>query len=633
MLALAVAYGAVGSGAWRTAAWTGTAGALRLLAAAVIGASFIVVESLVLGVAELGTSRVPLILGAVTFAVVARLAVPAGGATGVAEVVDWMRLRRADAVAACAASGAAVGTLVWVWWRPFVGNDGMFQNLVQINGWMHSGRPGSRRRVLALAPVEAFPMTNDVILGWHVALTRSFAGASLWAVGGALVFALAASTVLRDRGVPALTRWSAVAAVALVPHFVAQTNSPKSDVAALAWVAVCAALAHASKRHPRLVVLAIAAGGLSIGSKSTTLPLVGLVLVVLVWEFRARTAYLAIGIAASTAVGGLWYVRNLVDHGSPLWPFTATPWGDPVAPIYAVAHSRFVSDPVATVRTQFGDWITVAAGGLLLVTVALVVAGALGSRVVRGVVLVAVGSLVVWGLSPVTGLDNEVLAGDVLTSTTRYLLPTMALGAAALALVSVDRPDRVPLVNGLFAVVIALDVAALVAEDSDAVPPMLMIGLTAVVAAVTGWLVARRSVPAGRWLAAVPVLVVVALGTGVGLAADGWTARHRESLAFGSAAVEAMLDDPGFRSGTATVAATNVIWSDLAGDEVRHDVILLPPDLDCPAYDELHRTSWLVLGEGSFVGVPDLPLRRGCLPDVEAFASGPGIVILAPASG
>lgn len=629
MLALLVGIGVLAAGAWRAAAWTHSSGALRALAAITIAATVVVVESLAFGLVGLGADRLVLLLGVVAFAAGAHRLVSTSDRASANPVSTGPEPERGARALRGALAGGGVACLGWALWRPFVGYDGMLQNLVQINGWIHSGRPGSQRRVLTVAPVEAFPMTNDIISSWFAALTRSFAATSLWAVGVAAVAAIAIATVLAECGVRSTVRWLAVASIVTIPHFVAQLNSPKTDVAALAWLAVCGAMALAARRHPRLLPLAYIAGGLSIGSKTTTLPLVGIIVLASFWRLRPPVAHVFAGLVGATGVGGVWYVRNLLEHGSPLWPFVATPWGDPVAAVFDVPESRFVADPVETLRTQFGDWSGVAAGGLVLVVVVGFLALIPRLQRVRTIGLVGVVSIVLWTLSPVTGLDNAPLADDVLTSTTRYLLPTMLLGALGSALLAEARPRARIAVQVLLGTVVLMNLVVLATETTDVIAPVgLLLAACAGGAVVAGAARSdhpRRVVPAVA-MASVSLLLVAF----VGWAADGWTERHRSALRLGGSAIDELLESAEHRDGSTTVSATNVIWSDLAGDELQHDVVLLEGDLACDDYRALVRTGWLVLAEGSFVGAPDLPLERGCLRGLRPFATDGDFVVFAP---
>ena len=123
-----------------------------------------------------------------------------------------------------------------------------------------------------------------------------------------------------------------VAAICLTPvlsHW--QMNGVYTDLPSMAWLVSAAALSAASVERPALLAPAIVAAGLSVGTKTTTLPLAGLALAAGLYvnrsHLRGLVRPLTIATATALAVGGYWYLRNLVDHGSPFWPLL---WGETV---------------------------------------------------------------------------------------------------------------------------------------------------------------------------------------------------------------------------------------------------------------------------------------------------------------
>ncbi|MGH9291067.1 MAG: hypothetical protein ACRD0V_22680 [Acidimicrobiales bacterium] len=629
---LGLAVASISFAAWRLASLAVPGGTLRALATATLAASIAVVQALALGLFGLGTSRVGLPVAAALTGAIAWATLPAPATTATQEAARWWaglsRPARA-VVGGTAAAGAA--WLGWVWWRPVVGYDGMLQNLLEVGRWLHDGRPGSRHRVFDLAPVEAFPLTNDVVLSWLAGMGRSFAVVAPWAITMAALLLAAVAWSARALGACRQAAWLAAGAVVTVPHVVAELTSPKTDVSALAWLACCGALLLGARDHPRLLPIALLAGGLSIGSKTTTVPIVAVVVAAAVWagrrEVARRPAALVAGLAGAVAVGGVWYLRNLVDHGSPLWPFASTPWGDPVAPVYQAGGSTFLEAPFETLRTQLADWLGVTGGGLLLVAVGLplaLVAGRTGVRLLAGLGLVAVAA---WMVSPVSGLDNEPLAADVLTSTTRYLVPAMTVTAIALAVVAARPRWRAP-GTGILAAVLAANVVACAGEGTPVMPPAALIA----VATAGGALVASGMPPhpPSRWVRALGASAGAALLASLAVAAYGWTGRHRDALRFGGAPIEALLADPAFVEGDEPVLVTNIAWSDLAGDALDHDVRLLPRDVGCDALDRARRQAWLVLIDAQFGGPADLPRERGCLADVDPTYLDEAIAVYAP---
>lgn len=628
---LGLAVASITFAAWRLASLAVPRGILRALATATLAPSIAVVQALALGLLGLGTSRVALPVAAALTAVVAWATLPAPRTTATHEAATWWAgLSRVERAVVGGTAAVGVAWLAWVWWRPVVGYDGMLQNLLEVGRWLHDGRPGSRHRVFDLAPVEAFPLTNDVMLSWLAGMGRSFAVVALWAITMAALLLVAVASSARSLGACRLAAWLAAGAVVTVPHVMAQLTSPKTDVSALAWLACCGALLLGTRDHPRLLPIALLAGGLSIGSKPTTAPIVAVVVVAALWagrrEIRRRPAALVAGLAGAVAVGGLWYVRNLVDHGSPLWPLASTPWGDPVAPVYQAGGSTFLEAPFETLRTQLADWLGVTGGGLLLVAVGLplaLVVGRTGVRLLAGLGLVAVTA---WMVSPVSGLDNEPLAADVLTSTTRYLVPAMTVGAIALAVLA-TQPRWRAVGIGILGTVLAANVVACAREGTPVMPPAALIA----VAAVGGAFVALARPPASHgWVRALGTMAGVAVLASLPVAANGWTGRHRDALRFGGAPIEALLADPAFVEGDEPVLVTNIAWSDLAGDALDHDVRLLPKDVGCDVLESARREAWLVLIDAQFGGPADLPRERGCLDGVDPTYLDEAIAVYRP---
>ena len=147
-------------------------------------------------------------------------------------------------------------------------------------------------------------------------------------------------------------------------------NEPNADVAALAWTVCAAALCAGCARRPGLLAPALLAGALGVGAKTTALVPVLAALALGVWAARrslgaVRTPLLS-AVAASAAVGGLWYLRNLILHGSPLWPFVAAPWGDPSPPLIEALDHSLLERPRATLAGNVDLYLRTLAGGTIL---------------------------------------------------------------------------------------------------------------------------------------------------------------------------------------------------------------------------------------------------------------------------
>jgi hypothetical protein len=636
---LVVSMCAIGAAASRVAALAAPRGLLRAIAAVVLGAAAIVGHALLLGLVSLGTT--PLVLAAAalaTWGAVRRLTgAPATSLSDDARTW-WGGADQGWRVATAAFLGGLMGWLVWLWRWPFVGHDGMLQNLLEVNRWIHLGTPGSQHRVFGIAPIESFPLTNDVAIAWLASFGRSFAVIAPWTLTSFVLLVTSLATVLGLLEVPRLVTAAVVAALVTVPHAVALVNSPKTDVPSLAWLAACAALALGAREHPRLLAVALLAAGLSVGSKPTTAPIVGVVVLAALWTHRRAlrplAAPLVAGVLGATAIGGVWYLRNLAQHGSPLWPLQATPWGDPKPPLFQFAGSTFLEDPRSTLAGQLTSWAGVAAGGLVLAPVGVLVALVARDRASRAVGLLGLLAVALWLVSPVTGVDNLPLAKDVLTSTTRYLMPVMGLGAVGLGLLARQPRWRVPVLVLAGALVI-WNLGAVSAISLEVMPSPLYLLAGAVLA--VGAAIVLTNVrqggkrPAGRTLTiALPALLIVALAGGVLVARDGWMGRHRQVLYFGGTPIDQLLSDERYVEGEHPVQMTNIAWSDLAGDDLAHDVVLLDPQVTCDELEAMAADSWLVLMGNAFLGDPDLPLQRGCLQGLEPIAEDVAIKVFAP---
>src|SRR5204863_431687 len=76
---------------------------------------------------------------------------------------------------------------------------------------------------------------------------------------------------------------------------------------------------------------------------------------------------LAWAVGLALAAGGVWYLRNLIAHGSPGWPFVSTWWGDPVPPLFDRVNFSLLDRPGATLEGQWATYRVALSGGIVLV--------------------------------------------------------------------------------------------------------------------------------------------------------------------------------------------------------------------------------------------------------------------------
>ena len=145
------------------------------------------------------------------------------------------------------------------------------------------------------------------------------------------------------------------------------------------------------------------------------------------------------------AVGGFWYVRNIVQHGSPLWPFVDLPWGDPSPRFLGAVDQTLLGRSRATLDGRLGEYEELLGGaallllGSLLVLVAGLVAPLRHAGLRRALIvsaLLAVASFLIWSVSWGTGMQ---ISPELATPTgwsisaLRYLLPVIAVAIVTVA--------------------------------------------------------------------------------------------------------------------------------------------------------------------------------------------------------
>jgi hypothetical protein len=459
-------------------------------------------------------------------------------------------------------------------------------------------------------PVGNYPLVNEVLGAWGAGLSRSFVAPALWPAAAFSLTGLAGWTGLRRLGVPAAAALLAVGALLSVPALVTQVAEPQTDLPALAWLVTAAALAACTRERPGLLAPALLAFGLAGGTKTTVL-LLGAVALVLGWRSaHPRLRELAPAAAAALLIGGLWYARNLVSHGSPLWPFAPGPFGDPTPKWLATIDTSFLERPLATLRAvrlrEYGQRLGVAP---LLALGAIAAPLAVRRREVTAAGAATVVALLAWMASPATGLPASPLVWmpeGWPESGTRYLLPVLASAALTIALVT-KRPGRMAkAATAVLGATLIGDLVVLAARGAPFLPPV-ELAVAALVGAVVAALAGRA--PAGPRLprpalAALAALALVTAVAGLSFASDGYVGRHArvgESSALGSDVVAWMAARPDFRDGGEPVAiASRAMIAPLAGDRLQHRLELVPQREPCPRVLARARQGWLVASPPQF---------------------------------
>jgi len=403
------------------------------------------------------------------------------------------------------------------------------------------------------------------------------------------VVATAAGFVgLRALRVPRPVAALAVAALLSTPICIQQLGTPSTDIPALCWLICAAALAARSIEQPGLVAAAIVAAGLAIGTKTTPVPLALLVVALLVWRNRERLrvgrGLLVVSGLTALAVSAPWYVRNLIDHGSPLWPFKALPGGDAVPPAWSLLGPSFLQDPAASVSGRVTPYLEALEGGLLLL-VGAALSGLLTRRradiAASGVAVLA---FLLWAAAPSTGQPETPIFNSNVVGTTRYMLPALAAATLAVALAASHRSKVSRVFVAVLTVALGMNLVRDAQLEARHLPDALWI-LIAVVAGAALAVAAFRVAPRAsqrRWLPrAAFAALLLAIAAVLAAAAGGLIRRHVETAAIpGVNVARWAMAQPGF-GGDQPIYFAGTVFGQLAGPDLRHRLVLLPPDEPC----------------------------------------------------
>jgi len=477
-------------------------------------------------------------------------------------------------------------------------------HLTAIVDWVQGGSPGSLSVSSYDFPTEYYPITNEVLVAWAMGISRSFAAATLWVPVSAGLLGASAWVGLRQLAVPRVPAALSVAAVCSLTLVAGHVSEVENDVPAAAWLACAGALAAGARARPRLAAPALVAVGLAVGSKTTTIALSVLLVVALAVAMRARLTgqrrLLVLATAAAAAVGLPWYTRSLIEHGSPLWPFVALPWGDPVPRLLELQNASFLEHPFATLEGRLDDYAKAMAGATALLAAPLLAPLIARTRATVAASAAAGGTVLLWGLSPITGRGDVAVLDGFSVSTLRYLLPALLACVLALALAARDGGR---LGSRAAAALLGAAIALNLVRDATLGFPWLP-GLGTLVAGaaigvaaayLTGLAMRRmpRVLADPRLAGIAPAVAAVAAGAALAIPASGYVDRHaRIQQVFDSRLIGVMAALVDLDRGDTTIAMTRQRTAMLAGDRLKGHVTLLPRDAPCGA---LEQRPWLVV--------------------------------------
>jgi hypothetical protein len=670
-LLLVVALAALGAAGLRLAGRLGADGLVRVVAAAPIATTFAVLEALGLGLFSAGSSPWLLTGAAILTCGVVRLTVterqPRQGANGRGAPTDSPADSPPDspldsprlATAALAwwtgrshnaqlVTGGAIGLWLaicaWLVANPTIGIDAALYHLNDVAAWIHNGRPGSNVALSYDLPFGSYPLTNEVALAWLAGISRGFAAPTLWSPALYTLLLAAGWVGLRAVRVPAVIAGLSLGAVATVPVLLQQIPTAGTDLPGVCWLAVCAGLVACSVDRPRLLAAALLAAGLAVGTKTTAAPLVCVALAAGVWVHRGRLRELASTLAPAVVgagvVGGLWYVRDFVDHGSPLWPFLSLHGGDPVPSFLVPLRPSFLSRPLATIDGPvrvYRDSYTWQLAGAWVVLVGGLVAPLV--KRTRPVVLAggAVGlGLLAWANAPVTGAPTNPGLWELTASTNRYVLPVLVAAGLALGLVgrAAGRGRTAATVVLGLGVLVNLAGATKYVPASIELPPARWIGLGVVLgvgaAGAAGF--KRGRAPGRISLAGVGLVAGLGLALGLAWGSGGFLARSVGAADAPFVGPVAWFDgQPGYVHGSAPIAMADLTVATLAGDRYQHPLELIAADAPCAAVRARARAGWVVVTTFLFPGFRPFTAAR-CLAGERALDTDLGYAVYGPQS-
>jgi hypothetical protein len=611
LLGLAIA--ALAGAALRVASLTGARGLDRVLAALPLAAAAAVGEGLLLGLARLGTSPVALTLAAGATWPRARTRLPAPSPRPLDELRGWWGgLGPAGRALVGALAGVLVAQTAFLLRFPAIGEDGLTYHLADVAGWVQNGRPGSVIDYFDDLPTGSYPITNEVLLSWPVGISRGLVPITLWPVASLAMLCVAGWRGLRLLELPAWIAALAVTALVASPLVIPQAAGPFTDLPATAWLVVAAALCAGVRSHPALLAPAIVAAGLAVGTKTTALAPVVAALAVAAFvarrDLRSLAGPLALAALVALLVGGTWFVRNLIVHGSPLWPLVATPFGDPVPPVLGEVDGRLIAD-LGSLGERGEAYL--ATGGTIVLLAGAALAPLLARR--REVALasaIAMLCVLIWASAPYTGFPRGPLFDSLAVGATRYLIPGLVAATLALALAARRRGPGAAIAVLLLAGAVVWNLERDLALGFPYLPSarFLLAGLVA--GAAVGGLAGAlaRPSPPPRW--ALPVAAAAASAL-LALPASGYVDRHMRVGQFAFDYGRWIADRESYADTERAISWVGAVNAALAGDHLRHPVRLLPRRESCTRLLERVGEEWVVVPLDPVEAAVEVPPASG----------------------
>jgi hypothetical protein len=330
----------------------------RLVAAAVLALTQIVLVSIVVGAILHRFDRWSLFVGVVLLdmpfvAIALRRRPPRGSRFAVRATIR--ELRPWQSVLALAAAGAVVWRLVLAAVLPPFAYDALTYHLTVVASWVQSGRIGPN----PYAPCCArYPANAEVLFAWPTVLLGRDTLVDAVQIVSALLGSLAVAGLARSAGASRAAALTAASLFLLIPIVLTQANTDYNDltVAATFLAALHFSARFAAERRLAYAGLAGASAGLAFGTKTTG---VGLAVFIALGmaiaagrALRRSGAGLAVFAAMVLVTGGWWYAKNWADTGNPVSPFRV----------------RVLGATIFNGNARVGDYLTTPPGGGNVVT-------------------------------------------------------------------------------------------------------------------------------------------------------------------------------------------------------------------------------------------------------------------------
>jgi hypothetical protein len=648
----AISIAALGSVGERLGRRATVAGDLRLAAAGALTAAIAVAETLLLGLVGLGGNAVVIAAAAAITGVGVRFTVPARGPSSTDLARDAWRRLSAPARGLLGAWVAIVVTeTAYLVWRPAIGTDGLIYHLADPAIWVTDGRPGSMHPTVSGLPIQAYPKTGEVLFSWAIGTARTPVVTTLVMVAAAVLAAACTWSVLRRIGVD---QWIAVmlsASLIGCPVMITQLSGPNTDLLTLTWVLCTAALCRGAISESSLLPVALVAGGVAVGTKTTAIPIVVVLLAVTGWLSRREVARhrLTLALAGATAlgIGAVWYIQDLVVYHAPLYPFSRFPAGPKLPPVITVLGARFLRDPAAAVRVATATGYARGLGAGLVLAVGVVLTAVLlptvRERRLRGLIAIAVAAAaaeaLLWSAAPFTGWSGQPGSRTLVLAGIRYLLPGLALFAVAVGLASRVGGVLGLSARGFTAAALAADLWADTSFQVGVRPHLPTILAAALVGALAATAIGLRDRwPAGFWRAVAAAVALVAIGA-MSVATHGYLGRHltvaRAVHVDEPAILTYLAQQPAWSHGHLPIASGPVADALFAGPTFDHPLSVITEQTSCRVVRADARQGWVVLP--SRAAAPEVPGaasydRSRCLAGTPPTFSSGGVSVFRPNS-